>query len=198
MGELIRKYVSRAPRYVLRPQDRSVMRFSLERTLGEGGIEKTVLLNLSETGMAFLVERGREPHLGDRVKVEIPIPGGDQIAWWAAVVRVEEFESTGWLYSRDPFETDNQILIGLRFDKLPEPHSRAIRQGIHASFMQAMREQRMRTTAYYKAFFVDKVGKVIVYAILSLIAFGIVYWLAQPDAHYDAKRGAPWGERFKF
>jgi hypothetical protein len=45
MSENLRKFVPRAPRYVLRPQDRKVMRFSLEDSLGQGGVEHTILIN---------------------------------------------------------------------------------------------------------------------------------------------------------
>lgn len=198
MGEKVRKYVPRAPRYVLRPHDRSEMRFSLQNTFGQPRVEKTILLNLSESGVAFLVERREEFKLGDHVMVEVPIPSGEQIAWYAKVVRIQEFEPRNWRFRKDPFEETQMMLIGLKFDTLPEPHSRAIRQGIEKSFMQAMRDQQYRNWLYYKAFFLQNIVKVTFYALLAAAAFGFIYWFSLPDAKYDAKRGTLWGERFKF
>ncbi len=198
MAESIRKYVARAPRYVLRPQDRNIMRFSLEAESDGNGIEQTTLLNLSESGLAFLVESGHEPGLGDHIKVEIPIPGGEQIAWWAVVTRIETYVMRGWFYSKDLFEDEGKVLVGLRFDPLPEPHTRAMRKGLRSSFIQAMRDQQIRNSEYYRSVLASHAFKIFWYALATIIAFGIMYRLAQPGGNYDAKRGSQWGERFKF
>src|ERR1700733_8248261 len=100
-----RQFIPRAPRYVLKPQDRNILRYSLQNTMGKGGVETTLLVNLSETGAAFLVNRGAEPRLGERIKVEIPIPKGEQIAWWGHVVRTSLYEPRGW-FSGDKFHSD--------------------------------------------------------------------------------------------
>ena len=193
----VRPFIPRAPRYVLRPQDRHVMRFSLENTSGPGGIEQTILINLSETGIAFLVNPGKEPRLGERIKVEIPVPSGDQIAWWARVVRTSEFEPRGWLtFGRDRFQDDHKILVALAFEPLPEGHSRAIRKGLNASFMQAMRDQQYITWLYYKAHVVEKGPRIGLYLALTLLTVLFIWWFSQPDGKYDAKRGTQWGERY--
>jgi hypothetical protein len=82
MNAILRKFVPRAPRYILRPNDRKNMRFSLEDTVGPAGIEETILMNLSQTGVAFLTNGAARIEVGERIKVEIPIPSGEQIAWW--------------------------------------------------------------------------------------------------------------------
>ncbi len=200
MGERLRKFMPRAPRYVLRPQDRSAMRFSLEHTGHKGEIQKTLLVNLSETGVAFLIERGQEPHLGERIKVEIPIPGEDQIAWWGRVARIQEHEAgSRWMFSTSHNEIEeDMVLVGVRFEALPTPHSRAIRRGIEKSFMQAMRDQHYRTWLYYRALFMQNVFKATALVLFAIAAFAFMYWISLPGENYDSKRGAPWGERFKF
>lgn len=199
MADSLRKFVQRSPRYVLRPQDRKVMRFSLENTHGEGGIEKTLLLNLSETGIAFLVDAGFEPRVGDKIKVEIPIPSGDQIAWWARVVRVSEYGGPSWFSGRSKFEEDSdKVVVALRFENLPTAHSRAIREGLRQSFIQAVKDQNFRDWMYYRQNLIRNVGWTAFYFLITVLAIGFIYWASRPDANYDPKRGAPWGERFKF
>lgn len=198
MGEKLRKFMQRSPRYILRPQDRNDMRFSLQNTIGEGGIERTVMLNLSRTGVAFMVDRGHHPHLGEFVKVEIPIPGGEQIAWWGKVVRIEEYERSIWSFRKDPFHESSRVIVGLKFDNLPEAHSRALQKGIEQSFLQAMRDQRYRNFLYYKIFASQYFLRALMFAVLTALTVGFIYYFSQPDAKYDGKRGAPWGERFKF
>jgi len=199
MGEALRKFVPRAFRYVLRPQDRNGMRFSLEHSRGTGGIERTTLLNLSESGVAFLMSPGMEPHVGERIKVEIPIPNGEQIAWWARVVRVQEHQSRSWFASNKAnFHEQPQIFVALRFEELPEPHTRALRKGLEQSFMKAMRDQHYRNWLYYRAYVLHNIWRWTLYSVLTAAALGFIYYFAQPSANYDKDRGALWGDRFKF
>jgi hypothetical protein len=148
--------------------------------------------------MAFLVSPGAEPKLGDRIKVEVPIPGGEQIAWWGRVMRIQEFEPRNWFFKKDPFIEDHKIVIGLRFESLPEPHTRAIRRGLEKSMMQAMRDQHYRNWLYYKTVVTQNLAQALLYLALSAALVGFIWYFSQPDAKYDAKRGAPWGDRFKF
>lgn len=196
MADRIRKFVPRSFRYVLRPQDKNVMRFSLEHTSGSAHVEETFLINLSESGVAFLVSPGTEVHLKERLKVEIPVPGGEHIAWWGRVVRIQEYEPRPW-FGRDRFREDKKILVGVRFDDLPEGHTRIIRKGIEASFMKAMREQQYRNWLYYRTFAFRHLPKILGYTALLAAAIGFIWYFSRPSENYDGKRGAPWGERFK-
>lgn len=198
MDNHAKKYVQRAPRYLLRSGDRKTMRFSLQHMVGPSAIEETVLLNLSETGAAFLVPKGQMFHIGDVIKVEIPVPSGDQIAWFGRIVRIEEYEPRTWNFSGDPFKEERKYMIALRFEDLPAPHSRALRKGIEASIMQAMRDQQFRTLQYYKLSFIKNIFKITAYLVLTVLAIAFIYYFSQPSKNYDSKRGAPWGERFKF
>lgn len=197
MAERAKKFVERAPRYVLRPQDRSDMRFSLEHSHGAGGIERTLMINLSETGAAFVVEHSNAPKIGDRIKVEVPIPQGDRVAWFGKVVRTSVFQPRGW-FTRGGFEAEDRVLVALTFEEMPEQHTRAIRRGLNKSFLRAVRDQEYRTWNYYRAAIVENIWTVLLYAAVATAAFGMLYYLTRPSANYDEKRGAPWGERFKF
>lgn len=174
------------------------MRFSLEDTVGPAGIEQTILLNLSETGAAFITSNVARIEVGEKIKVEIPIPSGEQIAWWGKVVRVQEYESRSWFSKRDAFEDSGRVIVALRFDDLPQGHGKAIRKGIEQSFLAIAREQRHRTLMYYKVLFFQHIPKALFFLALTAIAFAILYYLQMPDENYDSKRGAPWGERIKF
>ena len=194
----LNKFVTRSFRYTLRPQDRHDMRFSLEGQHGEGGIKDTILLNLSETGAGFLVSRGAEVNLGEKIKVEIPVPGGQTIAWWGRVVRLEEYHAGAWGHKPDEFNTDGRFLVGLQFDPLPEGHSRAIRRGIEQSFMQAMRDQQYRNWLYYRTFARTYLFRGFVAVALTAFLIWFLWYFSQDSANYDSVKGAPWGQRFKF
>lgn len=173
------------------------MRFSLENTSGPGAIEETLLLNLSESGVAFLASSHTPLEVGERIKVEIPVPGEDQIAWWARVVRIEEYSPRSW-FRRDDFTEPTHLLVGLRFEALPEAHTRRIRKGLERSFLQVLRDQRYRKWMYYRVWAQQHALQLLAYALITAAAAGLLYWLSLPDDRYDAKRGSPWGQRFKF
>lgn len=194
MGERLRRFVPRAPRYTLRPQDRNVMRYALANS--RGGIEHTTLLNLSETGMAFLMDRSSQIAIGDEIKVEVPVPDNDQIAWIGKVVRIEVYDTSSW-FSRNRQEPE-MIKVGLRFEALPAGHQKTLRQGIEVSFIRAMREQRQRTLLYYRLLVTQHLWQVVMYVILTVMALGFIYYFTLPDHKYDKDRGTLWGERFKF
>ena len=197
MGEGIRKFVPRAPRYVLRTHDRNIMRFGLAGLKGPAHIETTALVNLSETGAAFLAPAHCDLKIGDVIKVEIPIPNEEQIAWFAKVVRIAAAQG-GAGYSNQFRDHDETVIIALKFEELPEPHSKAIRRGIEASFLKALREQQAARMLYYRAFLIQNMIPLMFYLALSLAAFAFIYYFSLPSENYDGSRGAPWGQRFKF
>lgn len=178
--------------------DRNIMRYSPENRHGPTSTESTVLINLSETGVAFLVDSKTDLRVHERIKVEIPIPGGDQIAWWGTVVRMEEYTSPDWGFRQDSFNDQTKFLVGVRFDLLPHQHSRSIRKGIEKTFMQIMRDQQYRTGIYYRNLAIQKVLTVTTIVLLTVAAIAFMWLITRPSANYDAKKGAPWGQRFKF
>lgn len=197
MGESLRRFIPRAPRYVLRPQDRNMMRFGLSNERGPAHIEHTTLINLSESGAAFVTDASTDLKINDSIKVEIPIPNGEQIAWFARVVRIETYDGSGWLrFSRSVSQVE-QVLIALRFDELPEPHSRAIRRGVERSFLKALQDQQVRRILYWKAYLIQNILPILFYLAITIAAIGFIYYFTLPSNNYDSKRGAPWGERFK-
>jgi len=196
-AENIRKFQPRAFRYVLRPQDKHVMRFSLQESQGPQGIEQTPLINLSETGVAFLVNPDTDIKLGDAIKVEIPVPESEQIAWWGRVVRVQEYEPQSWIFARDPFRDEPKVIVGVRFEDMPDGHTRAIRKGIEQSFMRAMREQQYRNWLYYRTLALQNIGKAVLAVALTIAFIGVMWLVTRPFGNYDPEKGSPWGERFK-
>lgn len=197
MGNSIRRFIPRAARYTLRSSDRHQMRFCFVNEARGNRLEETILLNLSETGAGFLVDPGHEPSIGEQIKVEIPIPNGDQIAWFGRVVRVEEYEVSRWTLKKTPQAVKRKILVGIRFENLPAGHSRNLQKGIELSFLRAAKEQQYKTMLYYKTLLFHHAPKAFLYLLLTIATLGFIYYFSLPDEHYDSKRGAPWGERFK-
>ncbi len=184
MAEQLRKFVTRAPRYVLRPGDDQILRFAHQDEKNKSFT--TRFLNISETGIAFLVDRSCLPLLGDQIKVEFPVPGGEQVAWFARVVRMEEVGT-------------EDVMVGIHFSELPEGHKNLINQALSEKLLEILREQRKESLKSFLQYFIAHYGKVTLYIICSLLAFGLLYLLSLPTENYDPEKGGTlWGNRFKF
>lgn len=165
---------------------------------GPEGIFRTKLVNLSETGAAFVVDRTMTPHIGEVIKVELPIPGLDQIAWYGEVVRMEAYSSDSWWSDPDPFVDEDKMLIAVHFQDLPAGHRVTIQKGLQEQFLKELQERRLRQQLYVRHWIIQNIFKVVGYTLLSVACFGILYYLSRPSANYDPERGAPWGQRYKF
>lgn len=184
----LRPYIKRAPRYVLNANDNRFMRFARESVFNR--TYTTEIVNLSETGMAFVVDRSLVPDLGEQMKIEFTPPNQEQIAWFARVVRIELPEDiSGWkIQSRE-------ARVALQFENLPPAHLQAIRHGLREQFERLAFERKMQTYREIGLWLKQNASKIAVYAAASLIVFSILYSLTRPSPNYDAKHPVPWGER---
>lgn len=193
MDPLLKKFITRAPRYVLRPNDNHLMRYAQD--LSQTAFT-TRLLNLSNTGLAFVVARNSIPQVGDTLKVEFQVPGGEPIAWWAKVARVEPYTSEKWWLRSDPYMHDEHVLVAAEFENLPLGHVENLKSGLYRAFFEAVRDiQRERLKALF-AMAKGKAKPLFFYVLITLAAAYFLYAISRPDANYNSKRGAPWGQRF--
>ncbi len=92
-GSLAR-YHARSPRYILDTTENNLVRFSgAQRVSWE---EKTLLKNISLTGLSFMAPQDLSPQLGEIIKIQFEVPGSTMMACYAVVTRIElisEFEN---------------------------------------------------------------------------------------------------------
>ena len=103
MSTSLARYHARAPRYILNTDDNSLVRLSGAEQLSWE--EKTELRNVSLTGLTFLAQQDLSPQIGEVIKIQFSVPGAQQMACYAVVIRIEKINSL-----------DN--LIGVHFYKL--------------------------------------------------------------------------------
>jgi hypothetical protein len=170
------------------------VRFATKDEPGTTHVMKVV--DISMSGMAFVVDREQSPFIYDLIKVEIPLHGGQQVAWWAKVVRMEEYAPQKWYMKEEHFPDDSKILIGVHFNDLPPEHAKAIQQTLKTNFEQLERQKQQE---YMKAFawlFAKSTWQVVFYVFVTAAAFWAIWALSQPSENYTAEKGAPWGQRF--
>ena len=85
-GSLAR-YHSRSPRYILDTYDNNLIRLSGAEKLSWE--EKTVIRNISLTGLSFTAPRDLSPQLGEIIKIQFQVPGAEMMACYALIIRIE-------------------------------------------------------------------------------------------------------------
>lgn len=103
MTTSLARYHARSPRYILNTEDNSLVRLSgAEQLTWE---EKTELRDVSLTGLSFLAQQDLSPQIGEVIKIQFSVPGSQQMACYAVVIRIEKIN-----------QLDN--MIGVHFYKL--------------------------------------------------------------------------------
>ena len=115
MTTSLARYHARAPRYILNTQDESLIRLSGAEQLSWE--ENTELRDVSLTGLSFTAPQDLSPQIGEVIKIQFSVPGSQQMACYAVVIRIEKL---GLL--------DN--LIGVHFYKLDRTQRLNIVQGL--------------------------------------------------------------------
>jgi hypothetical protein len=115
MTTSLARYHARAPRYILDTEDNSLIRLSGAEQLAWE--ENTELRDVSLTGLSFTAPQDLSPQIGEVIKIQFSVPGSQQMACFAVVIRIEKLDS---------FE--NQI--GVHFYKLDRTQRLNIVQGL--------------------------------------------------------------------
>lgn len=115
MTTSLARYHARAPRYILNTQDNSLIRLSGAEKLSWE--EKTELRDVSLTGLSFTAPQDLSPQIGEVIKIQFPVPGSEQMACYAVVIRIEKIN-----------QYDN--LIGVHFYKLDRTQRLNLVQGL--------------------------------------------------------------------
>lgn len=163
------RYFPRAPRYVLRPNDQSLMRFAGLSPNGDKFMAR--LRDLSATGLSFVVDNHEAPPAGATLKIEFEVPEGQRMAWFATVVRVER--RTEW----DPDLGDHPFtLVALRFREMPEPYRKVIQKSLSGISSVTADEGKSVNIRKLEA----RAG--FTFATLSFSLFAVFYWLSLPTS----------------
>lgn len=136
MTSSLAKYHSRAPRYVLQPQDNTLVRVAgPHQTPWE---ENTEIKNISLSGLVFTAAAELCPIVGEFIKIQFSVPGGQQMACFGLVSRLEPHGKS-------------EILVGVQFYKLEMPHRIALLQGL---------AQRLKDQIQQEAKFENRIDRI--------------------------------------
>ncbi len=115
MNQSLAKYHSRSPRYILQPQDNTLIRVAGPRQIPWE--EGTEIQNISLSGLAFTAPNELCPVVGEFIKIEFTVPGKPQMACHGLVIRLEPHGKS-------------EMLVGIQFQQLEMPHRIVLLQGL--------------------------------------------------------------------
>lgn len=115
MTQSLAKYHARSPRYILQPQDSTLIRVAGPRQIPWE--EGTDIKNISLSGLAFTAAHELCPIVGEFIKIQFEVPGSKQMACYGLVTRLEPLGKT-------------EMLVGIQFYKLEMPHRIVLLQGL--------------------------------------------------------------------
>lgn len=135
----------RAPRYVIEVGDQEVLRFA--QAPRNSKAMYTRIIDLSETGMAFLCPFLSAPMENETIKVEFTAPNTEAIACFAKVVRIQNHRSYDTFGQRQTFK-----LVAVEFKDLPPKQRANLSKGLTEKFKQKrqvyLRKQWMYSLLY--------------------------------------------------
>lgn len=156
MTSAVAKYHNRSPRYTLNTQDNCLIRYSgSERWAWE---EKTEIKNISLTGLSFIAPADLSPIIGEIIKIQFSVPGGQQMACYAVIIRVDS-------------ENEFDNLVAVHFYKLDRLQRLNLIQGL----TQKIKTESEVEIPVTNAKIVAAIG--LVFAVFSWIVLMKLYFL---------------------
>lgn len=185
MSQQAKKFHHRAPRYVIQPKDEKFLRFAHEND--KQRTYTTQIINISESGLAFVVDKDCVPQIGDTIKVEFPV-GNERVAWFAKVMRLESFDNQPWWKTQreaasvpsDEEVEEDEVLVGIQFQDLPEGHSEQIQKELEKKFLDMVRAEKKEKIIRSFEFVTNNYWALLLYGVTAILMAGILYWLANP------------------
>lgn len=195
MNQALKYFIPRAPRYILRPSDSQILYFAQKN---ENGIKHpTRIVNVSTSGIAFLVTKAEAPRIDDHVKIEFPVPGGEQVAWWARVVRIESYSDSRWWSQNDSFDSSHEVLIAVTYVDLPSGHRKDIQQALQNRFHELQKQHRKEYFNDLKDFLLTNFWNFVLFGLCAVAAVLALALFTRYEPLFDVKDGSAYDKLFE-
>jgi hypothetical protein len=161
MTQTLARYHSRAPRYILQPEDNTLIRVA--GPLQTPWEEATEIQDISLSGLAFTAPAELCPLVGEFIKVQFSLPQAAQMACYGLVTRLEK-------------TSNSMMLVGIEFRKLELAHRIVLTQSLSRKMKeQITRQQRASIRPFWHTLALH--WKKVILAIAALIAWGFLFYV---------------------
>lgn len=159
MTQTLARFHSRAPRYILQPEDNTLIRVA--GPLQTPWEEATEIQDVSLSGLAFTAPTELCPILGELIKVQFALPQAAQMACFGLVTRLER---TG----------ESMMLVAIEFKKLELAHRIVLIQSLSKKLKEQTDREQKQNAASFAAMLTHEWKKTLL-AALALIAWGFLF-----------------------
>lgn len=150
------RYHSRAPRYILSPDDDTWIRLAgPHQTPWEEGTE---IKDLSLSGLAFTAPVDLSPQLGEVIKIQFTPPQSKSIACYAITTRIERI-------------SEDQNLIAVHYYKMEMGHRLALAQSLESRLSLKLKSQQ-------KNEIIDSVQNLLIQKEFYMMTLMVLLWFA--------------------
>ncbi|MCB0415657.1 MAG: PilZ domain-containing protein, partial [Bdellovibrionales bacterium] len=152
MSPTVKKFITRSPRYVIDENDSNFLLFKNDKPGSENC--RAEFIDISGTGVAFIVESDFAPNFGEVIKLDFEVPGYQKVSWWGRVVRINEYSEQKWWKQTQTYE--DLVFVGVHFHNLPEGQKEAIEKALYDKFkkikIQRRKEKKQAIKAWVKTY----------------------------------------------
>jgi hypothetical protein len=184
--------MTRAPRLELGHLDNKRMYFALDSEKGKK--HATQVANISETGLAFVAKDYEAPSIGEMIKVEFTVPGEGKMAWFAKVVRVEEYYDVRWWDPQDEFESPSEVMVAVKYVDMPEKHKAVIHRGLETRFEQIRKARFQQSVRALTVFLLKNFWNFVLFTLCLFTALAILHLYSMREPVSSSSKEAPFFE----
>ncbi|NQZ01382.1 MAG: PilZ domain-containing protein [Bdellovibrionales bacterium] len=171
--------MTRAPRLELGHLDNKEMYFALDSERGKK--HSTQVANISETGLAFVAKDYEAPSVGEMIKVEFTVPGEGKMAWFARVVRVEEYYDARWWDPQDDFEAPSEVMVAVTYVDMPVEHKTVINRGLETRFEQIRKARFQQSLRGLTVFLLKNFWNFALFLLCVITTFAVLHLYSMRD-----------------
>lgn len=187
------KFITRSPRYIISDEDDNIIIFTSDQKNSTSC--RADCLNISGSGLGFIVENDYAPDFGEIIKLDFNIPNQNKVSWWGRVVRLSEYSEEKWWKQNKKYE--NLVFVAIHFHDIPDGQREQIEDVLRIKFRNIQKAKLRALIQAQKDFLKLHLKSIILYFSLILLTFCFLWLLTLPFGNYDKDHGSPWGQRFR-
>lgn len=164
----------RSPRYTL--TDNDDCQLLLKGASKEAEVFQVKLLDVSSSGIGILADQLSTPFVGEKIKFEFTVPGGESIAWWGKVVRLQP-------YTPSDRQSDQisylKVIVGIQFEPMPLNHRSNLRLAIKSKLADLYNKSRSEQDSLEPLTVSNQKHaswKLLTYALTCFFCMLIIFW----------------------
>ena len=144
-----------------------------------------------------MVENSNAPKIGDLIKIEFQVPGSDQVAWWARVVRIEAYSQSRWWEENNETNSPTHVVVAVTYVELPEGHRKDIQKGLDKRFKELRSQYYYEWILDFGSFLKRNFWNFVLFGLCAVAAVMAIALFTYYEPLFDRKNGSIYFQMFE-